>query len=118
ERDGHAPGALSGNAPVGTVFKHAGDALLAPGWGPRDLFDIAQRMRAQLLGIHADEPLRGRAEDERALVAPAMRIAVLVGRMLEEPGALLEHRDNVRVRIPNGFAFKERRARHKAAVVA
>src|SRR6202011_6044950 len=79
ERNRHSPGALPGDAPVGAILKHAGDALLAPRGCPRHRLDVAQRMRAQLARVHADEPLRGGAEDERCLVPPAMRIAVPVG---------------------------------------
>src|SRR6202041_1815703 len=118
ERNGYAPGPLSRNAPVGAVFEHAGDALLAPGGRPGHFFDIAQRMLAQLLGLHADEPLRGRAKYERRLMAPAMRIAVLVGLMPEEPTLLLEHRDDVRVCIPNQLAGEERRTALEATVIA
>src|SRR5690242_8118109 len=34
ERDRYAPGALPRDAPVRTIFDHAGDALLAPGRRP------------------------------------------------------------------------------------
>src|SRR3546814_4716120 len=38
--------------------------------------DGLQRLVAQLVGVHRDEPLRGVAEDERRLGAPGVRIAV------------------------------------------
>jgi hypothetical protein len=47
QRNRHAPGALTRDAPVGTVLDHAGDALFAPGWRPLHLLDVAQRASAQ-----------------------------------------------------------------------
>src|SRR6202050_4352741 len=106
ERNGYAPGALAGNAPVRAILQHAGDALLAPRGSPGHLLNVAQRVRAQPLRIHADEPLRGCAEDERGLVAPTVRIAVPVGLVLEKLTVLLEYSDDVRVRIPHTLARK------------
>ena len=105
ERHRHAPVALARDAPVGPVPDHRLEARLAPCREESGLFDcparqIAQRyppsllrlsrVRAfclhQLFGIlgpgdrdviHADEPLRRGTEDDRRLVPPAVRIAVL-----------------------------------------
>src|SRR5205085_11102131 len=74
DRDGHAPRALARDAPVGAVFDHAGDALLAPRRLPTDARYRGERARAQPGLLHADEPLRRRAEHDRRLVAPAVRI--------------------------------------------
>ena len=49
----------------------------APVRDPLHAFDLFQRLLAQALLIHADEPLRGRTEDDWRLVTPAARIAVL-----------------------------------------
>ena len=76
QRDRHAPGALARDAPVRAGRDHAVDALLAPGRDPLHALDLAQRVLAQPLLVHADEPLRRGAEDHRRLVAPAMRVAV------------------------------------------
>jgi hypothetical protein len=43
-----------------------------------DLGQLADDAPAQIVGVHRDEPLRGRAEDHRVLAAPAVRIGVLV----------------------------------------
>ncbi len=43
---------------------------------PLDAVDLAHRGLAQVRRLHRDEPLVGRAEDDRLLAAPAVRIAV------------------------------------------
>src|SRR5581483_12253942 len=70
QRDRHTPNPLARDAPVGPIFDHAGDALLSPCWSPLHFLDVAQRVLPQPLPIHADEPLRSGAEDERAFVPP------------------------------------------------
>src|SRR5580704_1938005 len=75
--DGHAPRALTGYAPVRPGRDHVGDALLAPGRRPLYLLDGLERALAQIVAIHADEPLFRRAKDGRIVAAPAMRIAVI-----------------------------------------
>jgi hypothetical protein len=77
QRDRHAPIALAGNAPVGPVSHHALQPRFAPIRGKPHPFDILQGAGAQPVLLHADEPLRGSAEDDRRLVPPAMRIAVI-----------------------------------------
>ncbi len=63
------------------------------------LLDIAQRVGTQSASIHADEPLRRGAEDHRRLVAPAMRIAVANGLVMQQPPALLELLDDRRAAL-------------------
>ena len=41
------------------------------------LLDGVQRALAEVVAVHADEPLLGGAEDGRVVAAPAVRIAVL-----------------------------------------
>ncbi len=76
QRDRHTPGPLARDAPVRPVLHHAGDARLPPVRYPFDLPDLAQCRRAQVILLHADEPLRRGAEDDRRLVPPAVRITV------------------------------------------
>ena len=85
-RERHAPGALARDAPVGPRLDHAGDALLAPARDPLHAADRGERVAAQARFLHAQEPLRRRAEDHRRLVPPAMRIAVAV-RLDDESAA-------------------------------
>ncbi len=66
------------HAPFGMVADHLRHARLAPRRQPRDAVHGLLRALAQPVAVHADEPLRGRAEDHRVLAAPAVRIAVLV----------------------------------------
>ena len=74
--DRHPPGALAGDAPVGTVLDHAVDPLLAPAGNPLDLVDVLQRLFPEIVRLHADEPLLGGAEDDRLLAAPAVGVGV------------------------------------------
>lgn len=74
ERDRYAPVALARDAPVGTPGDHSVQARLAPARDEFGLGDGFQRSLAQgstLPGllVHADEPLRGGAIDQRRLCA-------------------------------------------------
>ena len=71
-RERHHSGWLS-TICVMRVSPHAGSQRHARAAAPRCV-------RAQTVGVHREEPLRGRAEDDRVLAAPAMRVRVLVGR--------------------------------------
>ena len=118
QRERHAPDALARDTPVGTIGDHVADAALAPRGHPFHLADLAQRGLAQACLLHADEPLRRRAEDHRRLVTPAMRIAVLAAFPRAAGAALLQHRDDVLVRIEHALAFEQRRARDEAPIAA
>jgi hypothetical protein len=91
---GTPQGALPRQAPIGTLLDHVENALFAPGRRPLGLLDVAQRIRAQTLLIHADEPLRRGAKDQRRLVAPAMRIAVPDLLVFEQTTSSLELLDD------------------------
>ncbi|MNC11785.1 hypothetical protein D3C75_594920 [compost metagenome] len=65
QRHWHAPGTLTGDTPVRTVGNHRFDTRLAPVRDPLHAFDFGKGLRAQAFLIHADEPLRGRTEDDR-----------------------------------------------------
>ncbi len=75
--DRHAPGALTRDAPIGTALDHRLNAVLALGRNPARVVDRGQRLLPQSVHIHADEPLRRVAEDQRRLGAPGMRVGVL-----------------------------------------
>ena len=74
--NGHAPDTLARDAPVGAHGDHVGDAFLAPIGHPADLADGFERALAEVVTVHADEPLLGGAEDGGLVAAPAMRVAV------------------------------------------
>src|SRR5262252_4179742 len=99
QRDRHAPGALTRDAPVGPVFDHAGDSLLAPAWRPAHSRNVAQRVGPELSALHADEPLRRRPEDHRTLVAPADRITVTEGFLVKQAPGPRERGDDDRIRL-------------------
>ena len=74
-QDRHPPQALARDAPVRAGFNHIVDALLTPGGHPLHVVaNGGKRALAQIVGIHADEPLRRGPENHRAFAAPAMRI--------------------------------------------
>ena len=77
QRHRYAPGALTGDTPVRTVGDHRFDTRLAPVRDPLHAFDFGKRLFAQTFLIHAHEPLRRGAEDDRRFVTPAARVAVL-----------------------------------------
>ena len=87
-RDRQAPAALTGDAPVGAVADHGDHAVLAPRGKP---FDIVTGGDGLVLeGLDGAEPLRRSAEDDRALAAPAVRIAVSEFLGGEQRAALLQ----------------------------
>src|SRR6185437_3090156 len=73
----HAPDALARDAPVRARGNHIRDTLAAPIRIPFHSPDRLQRALAQIVALHADEPLFGGAENRRVVTPPAMRIAVL-----------------------------------------
>ena len=99
-RNRHAPGALTRDAPIRTAFEGGADAVLAGGGDPLHVADGGERLLAEVAAVEADEPLVERAEDDRGLGAPAVRIGMFEALRLEE-GALglqqFEHGDVRRV---------------------
>src|SRR5450830_1423977 len=121
ERDRHAPVALAGDAPVRTVGDHRVQARLAPGrdeLGAFDGFDraVAQGVAAGRFFIHADEPLRGGAVDQRGLVAPAVHVAVLDGIGLHQRANFTQLVDDHLVGFEDELAAKELQRWHVNAI--
>jgi len=121
EGDRHAPVALARDAPVRAVGDHGVQARLAPVGEKFRRFDGSQRRLAQgasldRLAIHADEPLRRGAVDDRRLVAPAMHVAV--GDLVrgEQAADFAQLLDDGGVGIPDVEAAEEGQALGKAAV--
>ena len=100
-RNRHAPDALARQAPVGARLDHAADAVLAPGRDPLRLRDLGQRAVAQrrLVGGVAEtgEPLLGRAEDDRVVAAPAVRVLVAhrLARLVQQEAARRQIADDL-----------------------
>ena len=88
DRDRHAPLALAGDTPVLAVADHRGDAILAPCRDPANGVDSVDSLILEV--IHGAEPLVGRAEEDRGLASPAVRILVDDLRQSEERACLLE----------------------------
>src|SRR5205814_664903 len=119
------PAWLPRDAPVGTVFHHSADAVLAPRRDPSsgggDLVDGLERGLAdgrlpsagQLhLGIERDPPLIRRPEDHRLLAAPAVRVAVLdlecLPAPVEERPRLAQAFHDLRIGVEYLLAFQAR----------
>ena len=115
ERDRHAPGALARDAPVRAVLDHALDAGASP---RRHELHGRQRFACAIEqpgARHRHKPLRRGAEDHRALVAPAMRIAVLVGLVVQQHAALAEKLDDRPVGLQHELSCHEGRVVHEHA---
>ena len=84
---------------------------------------LAQDLGQRGAVVHTDEPLRRGAEDDRRLVSPAVRVAVLDFFSLEQALAGFEFLQHQRVGFPNGLAGQLRdrqggRVGEELAVVA
>ena len=102
--DRHAPDALARDAPIGTRGDHVGHALFAPGGHPLHVFDGLERARAQIVALHADEPLLGGAKDGRVVAAPAMRIAVLDLFFAQQRAVRFQNFGDDGIRLPDRFS--------------
>ena len=120
EGDRYAPVALARDAPVGTGLDHRFQSGAAPGreklgFVDGTLGDPAQAGAAFVrlvihaavicrAVIHADEPLRRGAEDDRRLVPPAVRVAVADLLQLEQATQCLQFLQDERVGLPDRLA--------------
>ncbi len=74
--NGDAPCALARNAPVRPLLDHCADAVGGAGRIEAHMGERLSCLLSQARLIHRDKPLVGRAEYDRALAAPTVRIAV------------------------------------------
>ena len=112
--DGHAPLALTGNAPVRTGCDHVVDTLAAPGGNPGYLVvNGVQGFPAEIVLFHADEPLGGGAENERLLAAPAARIGVRDVPAVHERAGFLQLFEHGFVGVENIHAREKRNGRQE-----
>ena len=116
ERDRHAPVALAGNAPVRTVGDHRVQAGLAPGRHELGALDslqgtLAQGVTGHWLLVHAHEPLRGGAIDQRRLVTPTVHVAVADGLGVQQSTDFAQLIDDGRVGLPDELAAEELQGR-------
>ena len=76
DRNGHAPGALAGDAPVAPLAHHRFDPVAAAGGQPLHLCNGCEGLAAEAL--HRGKPLLGGPEDRGFFGAPVVGVAVLV----------------------------------------
>src|SRR5471032_1719353 len=112
ERDRYAPVALTGDAPVRAVGDHRVQACLAPGRNEFCFFDgldgaLTQGIACGRLLVHAYEPLRRGAVDQRRRVAPAVHVAVNDGFGVHQAANFAQLLDHVRVGLPDELAAEE-----------
>ena len=114
ERDRYAPVALPRNAPVGTGFHHGFESCTTPGREKLRFINGAFGNPAQrggvfpILVIHANEPLRGGAEDDWRLVPPAVRVAVGDALHFEQASPGFEFLQDQRIGFPDRLAGQRR----------
>lgn len=108
-RDRHAPGALTGNAPVLTVADHVVQTVMAPCRIERGGIHRSERVLA--VGIDGSKPLVRRTVDDRVLAAPAVRVLMVDVLLAEEHPCMSELHDLLHFRIPYGEAREIRVAR-------
>ena len=73
---------------------HGLDPRLAPVRQPMDALDRLERPAAQVVVVHADEPLLGGPEDHRLLASPAVGIAVHQRLLVIQVARLLQPGDD------------------------
>src|SRR6202007_2511927 len=99
-RDRHTPGALARHAPVRLAFDHRLDPVARLGWNPADFRDCRQGLLPETLLLHADEPLRRIAKDQRRLGAPRMWVGMKERAASEQPAGLVYSGHHTPVRVP------------------
>ena len=112
ERDRHAPVTLTRDAPVRAVSDHRMQARLTPGRDERGLFNgldgtLTQGSARDRLLVHAHEPLRRRAVDQRRLVAPAVHVAVRDGFGMQQAADFRQLVDDVLVGLEDELATEK-----------
>src|SRR3954452_15677358 len=88
--DWYAPDALTRDAPVGTVRDHVVDSILAPCREPLHFADGIEGTLAEVVPVHADEPLLGCPEDRGLVASPAVRVRVIDFAVSKQRPVLLE----------------------------
>ena len=107
ERHRHAPLALTGQRPVGTIGDHGVQACFAPGWEELGCVHgfkrrLTQRFAARFWRyIHPRKPLIGRPIDDRRAVPPAVHVAVCEFLGLEQRALAAHVLDDFRVCVPD-----------------
>ena len=108
----------------GTIGDHGVQPRFTPGGEELGLGNGLQCIGAQIrrsrilfVLIHAHKPLRGRTEDDRRLVAPAMRIAVTQLGVLEQRLFFGQQFDDLGIGFPHGHAGKARHGADEPAVI-
>src|SRR5450830_1305308 len=124
DHEGHryAPLALARQGPVRTVGDHAVQARLAPVREELGVGDALQRGFAQggaaifWRHVHAGEPLRGGAVDDRCFMAPAMHIAVVEHLDFEQRARFAQGVADRFRGFPDAHAAKQRQGRGEFAI--
>ena len=117
-RNRHAPGALTADAPIRARGDHRADAVAALIRHKMRRRNRVQRLLADmLLAIHADEPLRRGAVDQRSLRAPGMRVGMHQLAARQQRAGLQQRRTDRISRLVDMHAFEARREMRQFAVI-
>ena len=103
----YPPSALTRNTPIGPVPQHRINTRSAPIRNPAHTIDSLLGIAEQAPLRHADKPLGSGSENNRRFVPPAVRVAVLVGFMCEQPFSRLQLGNNFIVRSENMLPFED-----------
>ena len=90
--NGHPPGTLARDAPVGAIAHHGGNPVLARGRNPPHGLDRLQRLVAEALD--RGKPLLGGPVDGGLFGAPVVGVLVDIGFVLEQRPRLLQRFDH------------------------
>ncbi len=104
--------------PYSRALPHAGKNCVASMPRSAVVAQRLRRLRAAIAGhvVHAGEPLRRRAVDDRRLVPPAMHVAVRELLRVEQRAGFAQLVDDPRIRVPDPQAAEERQVVGEAAV--
>ena len=120
QRDRRPPSALARDHPLVPALDHPRDPLLPPGGEPSHLRNRVERglPYVRAAAVQAHEPLDGRAEDDRLLASPAVRVVVPEsGVGMDQRSGGLEVRDDLGVRFEDFLAPVLRDGRVSARLV-
>src|SRR6516162_2819846 len=99
-RDWYSPSALARDAPFRLALDHRFDPVTPLRRDPSRLGDRFQRLLPHTVRLHADEPLRRVAKDQRRLRAPGVRIEMHESATGQEPAGSVDRSDHRSVSIP------------------
>ncbi len=106
KRNRHTPIALPRDTPLRAVADHGSHSLLAPARKPVNAAKRFKGFLTNTTGIQIQKPLRCRPKQNGRFMAPAMRITMLIGCVVDERPGLLQTLNNLPIRIEDKLPGK------------